>query len=205
VGHEHTTRSGSSVSSTIIPLAHRAAQEERALDVDVPELVRATPLVGWPAFSAGRRAGSAESGQQAIDGVVVERIDLTAGELGGQALRVPVGQEADDDDRLLDPPGQACRVWATWSIDKRLETAGVVAAPPAMKALPADPQGEGRCDALLAGDADTSDPETNLGQTTPGGRSGRATAASREKQEARTLLVGVTKETTMRLGAIPDR
>lgn len=96
-------------------------------------------------------------------------------------------------------------MWPARSIDKRLQAAGVIADTPAMQARPADAQSEGRRDALLAGDADTAGPEPNGGQTTPGRRSWWTTAASREEQEAWTFLVGVTKETTMRLGAIPDR
>jgi len=46
----------------LLVLGPAAAQEERALDVDVPELVRTTPLIGRPAFPSGRRASGAESG-----------------------------------------------------------------------------------------------------------------------------------------------
>ncbi len=189
----------------LLVLADRAAQEERALDIDVPQLVRATPLVRRPAFPADRGTGRAEPGQEGVDRVVVERVDLAPRELGRQALRVPVGQQAHNDDRLLDPGRQARRVRAAGSIDERLEATGRVAGSPAVEARPADPKGDGRGDALIAGDPDTADPEADVGQTTPRVRPRRPAATGREEQEARPFLIGVAEETTVRLGAVPDR
>ena len=70
---------------------------------------------------------------------------------------------------------------------------------------PTDPEREGRGDTLLAGDADTPGPEAQTRQTDTSRWPGRPTAAGRQEQEARSLLVRMSKETTMWFGAIPDR
>jgi hypothetical protein len=77
--------------------------EERALDVDVPEFVGATSLV---AGSGSRRdaATSATFGaQEAVDVSVADPVDLAPTHLGGDPLRVPVCEEADSKDDRLDP------------------------------------------------------------------------------------------------------
>jgi len=168
----------------------------------VPQLVRPTPLVGWPPLPSDRGPGRPEIGQQTIDRVVVERVDLPAGELGRQALRVPVGQQAHDDDRLLDPPGQARRSWAAGSIEEGLETTRRISGPPTMEARPAGSEGEGRCDALLLGDADAPGPQSEADQVRTWRWARRSAAASRQEEEVRPFLVGMPKETTVRIGPI---
>lgn len=56
-----------------------------------------------------RETGRAQAGQQGVEGMVVERIDLAPAELGRQVLRVPVGQQAHDDDRLSTQAGRRAR------------------------------------------------------------------------------------------------
>jgi hypothetical protein len=80
-----------------------AMGDHRAIDVDVPELVGARSLIGRAALAVDGRPRGAEIGQQGIDGMVVERIDLAPGELGRLALRVPACGQARHDHRLLDP------------------------------------------------------------------------------------------------------
>ena len=134
--------------------------------------------------------------------MVVERIDLAPGELGGQALGVPVGEQAHDDDRLLDPRRQSRRLRAARSIGEGLETAGCISDTPAMEARPAGPEGEGRCDALVAGNADAPGPQSEPDQVRTWRWPRRSTATGRQEEEAWALLIGVTEETTMRLGAV---
>ena len=185
--------------------ADRAAQEERALDVDMPQLVGPTALIRGTARSAGRGAGRAELGQQAVDRVVVERIDRTPRELGGQALGVPVGEQAHDDDRLLDPCRQALPLRTAPSIDEGFESTGFIADTPAMEARPTDPEVEGRRDALVAGDTDAPEPPAQAGQVSTWRWTRWSAATSGQEEEARALLIGVTKETTMWFGAVLAR
>ena len=186
----------------LLVLTSRAAQEERALDVDVPQLVGAAALIGGSTFPVDRRSGRAELGQQAVDGMVVERIDLAPGELGRQALGVPVGQQAHDDDRLLDPGRQALPLRTAWSIDEGFETTSRVADPPAVEARPTGPDLERRGDALVPGDTDASKSQAQAGHVGPWRWPGRPAAPRRQEEEARALLIRVPKETTMWLGAV---
>ena len=186
----------------LLVLGPAAAQEEWTLDVDVPELVRPGSLVRRPALASDRWPGGPELGEEAVDGVVVERVDQPAGELGGQALRVPIGQETHHDDRLLDPRWQAADRWATRPIEQRVKTAALVARSPAMKAGAADPEGERCGDAVFAGDPDRAGPGPETGQIRTRRPPRRTTATRRQEEEPRALLIGVPKETTMRLGPV---
>lgn len=84
-----------------------ALQEEGALDVDVPQLIGSAPLVAWTPRPTHRGPRRALLGEEGIDGVVAERVDVAPRQLRGQALAVPVGQEAHHDDGPLDPGRQA--------------------------------------------------------------------------------------------------
>ena len=84
-------------------------------------------LVGRAVLPAHRGAGGAERGEEGVDGVVAERVDVPPRELGREALAVPVGQQADDDDRLLDPGRQSLPARAAGSIAQGLDATGLVA------------------------------------------------------------------------------
>ena len=189
----------------LLVLAHRAAQEERALVVDMPELVWASPLVRRSALPVDGRARGAQPGQQGIDRVVVERVDLAPRELGRQALAVPVRQEPHDDDGLLHPRGQADGQRAARPVGECLETAGLVAGPPAVEARPADAEGQGRGDALVTGDPHAPGAEAQARQAAPDVRSWRTTAAGREEEEAGAFLVRVPEQSAVGLGAVLAR
>ncbi len=128
-------------------LAPGTLEEERTLDVDVPQLVGPEPFIGRAVLPPDRRSTRAEIGQQPVDRVVAEGEDVPPGELGRQPLAVPVGQQAGDDDRLLasTPAGDPApgRVGGPERLDATL---GIPAAP-AVEARPADAQGEGGPDA----------------------------------------------------------
>lgn len=150
------TREWSSTRPTIQTFSYSRPErrrKNRPLMSMCHNLVGPAALVRRATFVSDRRSGRPKPGQQVVDGVVVERVDLAAGELGRQALRVPVRQQADHDDRLLDPRGQPCRPRTARSIDERIETTGLVADAPAMNARPADPELEGGRDTLLPRDA----------------------------------------------------
>ena len=68
-----------------------------------------------------------------------------------------------------------------------------------MEARPADPERERRGDAVLPGEPDSPSTEPQVGKVVMARRPWRATAASRQEQEPRALLVGVTEESTMRI------
>lgn len=136
---------------------------------------------------------------------MVEGVDLPAGELGGQALAVPVRQQANDDDCLLYPPGQTTGYRAARPVDECLETSDLAADPPAMQARAAGPEGECRRDALLPGDPDAPRPKPEAVQIRTDRPPRRTTAARSQELEARALLVRVAKKTAMQLGAVLDR
>lgn len=173
----------------LLVLASAATEEDRALDVDVPELVGATSLVRRATFPADRRAGGAVLSQQAVDGVVIERVDLTPGELGGQTLRVPLRQQADDDHRLLDPCGQPLPVRAARSIEEGRETADGIPGSPAVETRPAGPKCQRSSDALLSGDPDAASAKAKTGENGADRTTWRPTATGRQEQEARSFLV----------------
>jgi hypothetical protein len=90
------------------------------------------------------------------------------------------------------------------SIDERLETTGLETDPPAVEARPTAPEGEGRRDALLPGDANAADPEAQVGEVAPSRPPRRSTASGRQEEEAWAFLIRMPEETTVRLGAVPD-
>ncbi len=191
----------------LLVLVDRASQVERALDVDVPELVGPTALVGRALLPSHRWPGGAELAQQAVDGMVVEGEDLAPGELGREALAVPVGEQADHDHRRPrprpaddpDPDPAAGRVAPQDHPSRsrvrqrcRLARLDPERDVPPRCPLHAPPARSGRGSGLPPG---------------PGrrARSRWATAPGGEEQEARAFLVGVAQETAMRLLAAPDR
>ena len=137
--------------------------------------------------------------------MVVERVDLPAGELGGQALAVPVREEAHDDDRLFDPCRQTTGHRSARPVDERVEASSLVRDPPALQACPTDPQSERCRNALFPGHPDAPDPEPEAGEIRMNKAPRRTTTTRRQEEEARPLLVGVAKEAAMRLGAVLDR
>ncbi len=140
-----------------------------------------------------------------VTSVVVERVDLAPGEFGGQALRVPVREDADDDHRLRDPARQTSGRRPAWSIEEGPETIGLVAAPPAMEGRPAGPKGASGRDAVLPDDADAPGAKSKPVEIGTLDSSWRPTAAGGQEEETRPFLIHVTEQTTMRLGALPDR
>lgn len=74
-----------------------------------------------------------------------------------------------------------------------------------MEARPAGPESEGRGDALLPGDADAPDAKSKPDEIGTLASSWRPTASGRQEEETRPFLIGVTEETTVRLGTVPDR
>ena len=79
--------------------------EERALDVDMPQRARAAALVAgtalaWPGGPAG-----AEVVEEALDPPLTDLGDAAAAQLGRDALGVPVRVQAHRDHDLLDPGG----------------------------------------------------------------------------------------------------
>ena len=77
-----------------------------------------------------------------------------------------------------------------------------IAAPPAMEARPTEPQCKCRRDALLAGDSDGACADAQGGNVALLARPRRATPSTGKKQEARTLLVGMTKQAAMGVGLV---
>ena len=137
--------------------------------------------------------------------MVLERVDLAPRELGCQALCVPVRQEADDDDRLLDPRRQPLRPGSGRSGDERLETAGRAADTPAVEARPARAEGQRGCDALLAGNPHATGTQAEPREIGTSHRSRRPATAGRQEEEARAFLVGVAEEPAVRVSAVLDR
>ena len=95
-------------------------------------------------------------------------------------------------------------MWPARSIDERFETAGLKTEPPAVEARPTGPEGEGCRGALLAGDANTANPEAQGAQIGTNQWPGRSSAPRRQEEEARAFLIRMPEETTVRLGAVLD-
>ena len=181
-------------------LAPGALQEEGPLDVDVPELVGPTALVGRAVLPADRGARRAQLGEEGVHGMVAERVDVPSRELRGEALAVPVGQEAHGDDGALDPGRQTHPGRSSWSLAQGLDAARLVAAPPAEQARPADAESEGRGDALGDRRAHAADAEAQATDILAHARSGRSSPARGEEEEAGSLLVRVPTQPAMGIG-----
>ena len=73
--------------------------------------------------------------------------------------------------------------------------------PPAVEARPADPEGQGRGDALRHARSGRTGSGSAARSGPPPIWSRWSSAAGRQEQEARSLLVGVTEESPMRIGS----
>ena len=72
--------------------------EERTLDVDVPEFVGLAPFVSRPWRRSDAAAAAAAALEEFIDVGVADPVDLAAFHLCSNSLRVPVGRESNGDD-----------------------------------------------------------------------------------------------------------
>ena len=133
--------------------------------------------------------------------MVTERVDGTSPELRGEALAVPIREQSSQDDGLLDPGREPLGLRAATAIPQRFETAGRIPPSPAMQAGPADPEGQGRGDAVLIGRAHAADAEAQAGQILAGPVGGWPAATRGEEEEPGTLLVSMAQWTTMGIGA----
>ena len=165
------------------------------------ELVGHAPLVARTACPVDRRSCRALLGEERIDGMVAHGVDAPAVELRGEALAVPVRQQAHHDDGPLQPGRQLLPRRSAWLLPQGLDATRLVAPAPAMQARPAGTEGEGRGDALAERGADTTDPKSQRGQIFADPWSRRPSATGRQEEEARALLVGMTERTSVWVGA----
>lgn len=77
--------------------------EERAFDVDVPELVGLAALKPRASFSRQRRTSGAETVEQSLNPALANVSNLPSTQLGGDPFRIPVGEQTDGDDNLFNP------------------------------------------------------------------------------------------------------
>lgn len=127
---------------------------------------------------------------------------MAPGELRRQELGVPIGQQADDDDRPLDPVGQVQRRRPAGRVHQGLQAALGVGLPPAMQAGAADTERQRGGDALLARHPDTAGSKAQRAQIRSLSRLGWAPTAGGQKQEVGSFLVGMPLQTAMRIGAM---
>src|ERR1700737_1929674 len=83
--------------------ASRQVDEEGTLDVDVPELVRTRPLVPWSRTWRDAAASTALSAQQLVDVRMPDAVDLATIHFRRNAFRIPVGEQPNGDDDLVNP------------------------------------------------------------------------------------------------------
>ena len=101
--------------------AARTDEEERALEIDMPEFVGGSPFVARAGRPDGARSVAAVAGEESIDLAVAERPDAAAAELGSDPPAVPVGQQADGQDEPLERRWQLTRPPDPRTIEERLE------------------------------------------------------------------------------------
>src|SRR5919108_59814 len=116
--------------------------KEGPFDVSVPELIGAGPLIAWPWARRDASSSAALQPQETIDVVMSDSVDLAAGHLRGDALRIPVREQSDSDDHLVHPGGN------TWAQPKR---------PPRAINEPLDPVRLKRSDPLVKRRAPTTE------------------------------------------------
>ncbi len=149
-----------------------------------------------------RRSGRVEVGQHPVDRMVAERPDVPPRELGRQALAVPVGEQPDHDDRLLDPRRQSSGSRTAGAIAERRDATLRMPPAPAMEARPAGAQGEGRLDAGLTCRTYAAHPEAERCDVLASGGCGRPAAARGEEQEAGPFLIGVPLQASVLIRTI---
>jgi NADPH:quinone reductase-like Zn-dependent oxidoreductase len=173
---------------------HSLADCRRALAPDGTLVLMSGTGASGLGLAVDRRAGRAEVGQQPVDGVEVERIDLAAGDLGREALAVPVRQQPHDDHGLLDPGWQTRGRRTPRHVEQRGEAALLVPDSPAVQARPADAEGQGGGDALVTCHPHAARPEAKLRETRAELIRRWPASSGREEQEVRAFLVGVSEE-----------
>jgi hypothetical protein len=174
--------------------AGRPDEVERALEIDVPELVGGGALVVWAGRPDVARPVRPVASEDAVDLAVGERPHLAPPELGGDPPAVPVGQQADGEDEPLDRRRQVAPPANARTVKEPREPIALEARAPAEQAGPAAPelgaergQRDAVCPTPEGGPASPHDgrkiPEADAVRWSP--------ALRRHEQEARTLLVVV--------------
>jgi len=172
----------------------RAEEIERALEIDVPQLVGGGPLVARPRRPDVAWTVAAVAGEDPVDLAVAERPHGASAERGSDPSAVPVGQQADGEDESLEGRRQLARAADPRAIEERLETTLLEARTPAEQVRSAAAE-------LCAdrGQRLTVSPPPERGSAAPkDGRWARAAdvvggspALGRHEQEVRSLLVVV--------------
>lgn len=131
--------------------------------------------------------------------MMAERIDVPPGELGGEALRVPVRVQAHHDHGLRNPVGPSTGCRTARLIEKTFRSLDRVAKSPTMQAGAADAEPQGCGDAPLAADPDGPDPASQIRDLVSREALRRTTAAGREKEEPGAFLIGMPQEPAVRI------
>src|SRR5207247_4880531 len=94
--------------------------EEKAFDVDVPELVRSAAFVSGTRRPGYCSSSTAEALKEAVDVVRADGVDLTSTHFRRDSFRVPIRVQPDGDDDGVDPRWDADpqTVWSAGSIDE---------------------------------------------------------------------------------------
>jgi hypothetical protein len=112
------------------PPGRRARQAEGTLEVDVPELVRARPLVAGTRHARRARAVRARTCQQAVD-LAMAHCDASPVELGGDPAAVPVAQHPHEEDRPLEARSKTAHVARSGMVNEPGEAVALERLPPA--------------------------------------------------------------------------
>ncbi len=175
----------------------RHLDEERALDVDEPERVRARTLVARAALARARGPAGAQVVEEPLDPPLADIGDLTPAQLRPDPLGVPIGRQAHSDHDQFDPrrmlePRDAR---STTFRAQREHPATLVRRLPAEQAgSTAATERERSAQTVLAHRAHPSRPFPDQSELVARHRHPRrAAAARREEAEARSLLIRVSE------------
>src|SRR5713101_2144552 len=177
--------------------------EERPLDIDVPERVRAGALIARAALARTGWPMGAQVVQELADPAVANVGDLTAAQLGRDALGVPIRVQTHGDHDLLQPRGMRERGVARPSSlgHERGQTSALVRAQPSPERRAADGPGvQHHGEAVLPRDPHCASARTDCRDLSAPPLVLRWPAAAR-RQEAkpRSLLEGVSEPTPLRV------
>src|SRR6266567_2653894 len=114
--------------------------EERALDVDVPEFVGPTSFVAGTGRSGHSSPTAAAGCEETIDMVGADLVDLASHHFGGNPLRVPVGVKPDGDDDQVDPCWYllAQSMWPARTLQQSTDAFACEACDPVVKSSSSD-------------------------------------------------------------------
>src|SRR5712691_766291 len=179
--------------------------EERAFDVDVPELVGPATFVSRPRLTGNRSAAAAQHAEKLVDVIGTDPVDPAPGHLGCDPLGVPVGVQPDCDDDHIDPTGDSAAnpIRSPRFRHQPFDAVGLESGQPAENRAAANAKLPDRALNPLGNCVPNNPhPPPNLSQASPLWWLTWPAILCRKKEETRTFLIVVPTNTSMGIACL---